>query len=527
VLFSTISETSLSASANGTGTPPAYLLLNLSGAASLEYVYNNSSGTNTANCTLSSNVLSCSVSPLLNASSSSYSLSLLVLDRFGRNATSGISFNVSTTNGNSSNITVSGLSNVTVYINGTPANASTNLSNVQLINVSASQLPVALFLFNFSYSGLNLSSINITNNSTGGASYIEISGILHGGLVGGKNVTIYGASSAYSQVCVLDMPNATASAISSGCNAANETLLTCDGTVSNGKWCNQSSGTISVYNLTYSAVKQFAAAPSSSPQGGTDYITPSLSYSFDCATGELAISAKRYGEPISGLEIRLKDPAQLGYLSSALTGSDGKAYFTITSSGRYSAENALKSGYLQAYIEPFSLALCPVAPQQNETPQQPANQTILPQQNQTQEQIQQEQPQPSASSPNCSSFAYENCPAGCVICPPCEVCSSISCQSEEFCASLGFNRSWYESTKPGTQPLPAANQSQPAPPSQPKKGGIIEKATAQLPLSPETQQAVADAAPPALSLEGICGGALLALAAILAYVLIFRKKKGL
>jgi hypothetical protein len=65
------------------------------------------------------------------------------------------------------------------------------------------------------------------------------------------------------------------------------------------------------------------------------------------------------------------------------------------------------------------------------------------------------------------------------------------------------------------------------PPVPPKKNGIIEQATAQLPVTPETQQAVADAAPPALSMGGICGGALLVLAAILAYVLFFRKKKGL
>ena len=49
---------------------------------------------------------------------------------------------------------------------------------------------------------------------------------------------------------------------------------------------------------------------------------------------------------------------------------------------------------------------------------------------------------------NCSSFSVDSCPAQCVICPPCEVCSSISCQTEDFCENIGFNRSWWESVQP-------------------------------------------------------------------------------
>ena len=47
---------------------------------------------------------------------------------------------------------------------------------------------------------------------------------------------------------------------------------------------------------------------------------------------------------------------------------------------------------------------------------------------------------------NCSSFSYENCPNECVVCPPCYVCSSVSCQTEEFCKSIGFDRNWYNTT---------------------------------------------------------------------------------
>jgi len=45
-------------------------------------------------------------------------------------------------------------------------------------------------------------------------------------------------------------------------------------------------------------------------------------------------------------------------------------------------------------------------------------------------------------SSDCESYSVEKCPEKCVICPPCEVCSSISCHSEEFCENMGFNRSW-------------------------------------------------------------------------------------
>ncbi|GEM_PF-7031483 len=47
----------------------------------------------------------------------------------------------------------------------------------------------------------------------------------------------------------------------------------------------------------------------------------------------------------------------------------------------------------------------------------------------------------------CTDYGAEDCPAACVVCPPCPECSSISCQSEEFCAQKGIDRSWYEGIK--------------------------------------------------------------------------------
>lgn len=50
---------------------------------------------------------------------------------------------------------------------------------------------------------------------------------------------------------------------------------------------------------------------------------------------------------------------------------------------------------------------------------------------------------------DCASFSVETCPAGCVICPPCKACSSISCQEEAFCRDMGFGPDWFDSIKDG------------------------------------------------------------------------------
>jgi len=45
---------------------------------------------------------------------------------------------------------------------------------------------------------------------------------------------------------------------------------------------------------------------------------------------------------------------------------------------------------------------------------------------------------------DCQAYLPENCPDQCVVCPPCIEYSSISCQTEEFCESIGFEKDWYE-----------------------------------------------------------------------------------
>ncbi|MBU1131570.1 Gmad2 immunoglobulin-like domain-containing protein [Patescibacteria group bacterium] len=44
----------------------------------------------------------------------------------------------------------------------------------------------------------------------------------------------------------------------------------------------------------------------------------------------------------------------------------------------------------------------------------------------------------------CALFNPDNCHDECVVCPPCSACSSISCQTQEFCGSMGIDKTWYE-----------------------------------------------------------------------------------
>lgn len=55
----------------------------------------------------------------------------------------------------------------------------------------------------------------------------------------------------------------------------------------------------------------------------------------------------------------------------------------------------------------------------------------------------------------CNQYTPEDCPQGCVVCPPCEVCSSIQCRAQSSCAAMGFGENWYKEnvTPVETDPL--------------------------------------------------------------------------
>jgi hypothetical protein len=53
--------------------------------------------------------------------------------------------------------------------------------------------------------------------------------------------------------------------------------------------------------------------------------------------------------------------------------------------------------------------------------------------------------------PVCGGYSSENCSADCAVCPPCLACSSLSCQTKEFCDGLGFGEKWRQGI--GREPI--------------------------------------------------------------------------
>jgi len=51
------------------------------------------------------------------------------------------------------------------------------------------------------------------------------------------------------------------------------------------------------------------------------------------------------------------------------------------------------------------------------------------------------------SNEECQKYTEAECPEDCIVCPPCEICSSLGCYSAEHCKSMGFDESWYEMIK--------------------------------------------------------------------------------
>ena len=365
--------------------------------------------------------------------------------------------------GNASNMNAPGIANLSVSINGNATINGRYFAGALPVIFSDGGVQFLNFIFNFSLSSLNFSNITIENGTSGGKSYFSVSGIDSSAIIGGKNLTMHGASESFSQVCVKDAVAVACSLISSACTDANETLLACNGATNNGKWCNQSGGTISIYNLTHSAVIQFAPPAYPPSAGESSILVPHVAYSFNCSSGVLAVFATSYGNPISGLTVHLKDPSKTGWLAAAATNPQGIAYFTINESRRYSVETQQTSGYSQAYISAFTLTLCPQA----QEPGQPAQQRLPAIANNTSLKL---PVPPTATAPS---------------------------ESE------------------GTAPV--------QPPSKP--GGVVGKITESLPISPEVQQKVAEAAPPAISLAVIGVGMAAVLASVVGYIFFIRKKK--
>jgi hypothetical protein len=124
-------------------------------------------------------------------------------------------------------------------------------------------------------------------------------------------------------------------------------------------------------------------APTTSSSGSS---TPApkklvLTKSFDCAKGELTITATYSDTGVSDMELKLFDTSNYGYQTKTTNG-DGKAVFVVAHDGSYQVDSTYMSGYAISSLNTFDLALCkasvtsPVT--QPVTPQQPATPSVAP-----------------------------------------------------------------------------------------------------------------------------------------------------
>lgn len=282
-------------------------------------------------------------------------------------------------NASSVNTTITGLN---VTIGGTGNFTGKGFANNSTVNFTTPEGALVSFNYDFASSSINFSAVSIENGTSGGAAYASISGINSSFVVGTKTITLHGANPAYAQVCIRDENGATHASISAACTGENEHIVSCDGTLQNGYNCSLSGTTLTIAGLNHSAVSQFSPpASSSSSVGGTSYSTPTLTYTFNCTSGLLSVSAKNSGVPIPGLGIHLKKFDEFAFIN-ANTGSNGVAHFTISENHKYTLESAQTGAYSPASVSALLLTLCgvPTQPSANETvppviPSQPAQNT--------------------------------------------------------------------------------------------------------------------------------------------------------
>ncbi len=358
----------------------------------------------------------------------------------------------------SSNINTSGVSNLSVSVNNGAVSFTSGSSQILAFN------------FNFSNASLNFSAISISNSTADGKSFFSISGIPQSGLVGAKNITIYGANAAYGHVCIKDEENV--ASITPDCSNATETRVQCDGATHNGYTCLLSGATLTVTGLNHSGVQQYqpSAAPSTGGDG-TSGTAISLSRSYSCPNNALKITATSATGAISGLVVRLYKSGTTDYVSGK-TDSSGAAYFTAVG-GNYYAETQRSPPYAASWLDTFQVTSC--APSQ---------------------------PQPLFAPGQPSQPAINNTPSG------------------------------QQPTQPvaSTAPSAANNASSTTQPAQqPSDEPIGKKATdsaiAQLPVSDDVKKAVSEVAQPAIPLAMVGGGIFAIMVAMAAYLLFIRKKK--
>lgn len=282
---------------------------------------------------------------------------------------------IATVSGNASSISTT-LPNMSATINGTNATDGSIINATLPVSISSNGLTVLSFSFNFTDSSLNFSQISINSTTVGDRAFFSVSGIPYGAIVGGKNIAIYGANPAYGYVCVKDEENVTS--ITLDCSKATETPVVCNGASHSGYTCALSGTTLTVTGLNHSGVEQYRPPAAQATGGsGTASLPVSFTSSFDCASGNLNMTATSSGSPLSGIRVSLTERGNAQNRLFATTDPSGIVHFAIAASGSYSTD--VVSGRYYGSLPSAAFVLCSPQPSVPALPapaQQPQNQTL-------------------------------------------------------------------------------------------------------------------------------------------------------
>ena len=271
---------------------------------------------------------------------------------------------VDTCIGNASRVQEEGISNLVVEIGGTTN--LTTFNDTKDVVIYNDDIPVLNFTFNFSENGLVMSNISIEagNNSI----IVDLNGQLQAGFT----KSLYLRNDDFVSLCVKDLLVSSISEISSNCTGDGEIDFTSclgdsNGVTIDGITCTDSGSIIRVENLQYSAMIGTPAVPSPPPappahiSSSTQKTLTTLTYSFNCSTGELIVFSN---PPAAGARMQLfKSNASSPYFSDI--DSLGRARFTVTKNDTYLVN--ISSDLYYGVLSKIQLALCPFVSPRNET----------------------------------------------------------------------------------------------------------------------------------------------------------------
>jgi len=170
----------------------------------------------------------------------------------------GINDSCDTLLGNSSYISSSGISNLSIFINNS-SNLTQIFNSTLPVNITSNNKTLIFFEWNFSNSTLYLNKIKINKTTINGYNAISVQGI---NLLN-KTKTIYLQHASGNKLCILDKENASISEITSSCNGNNEISLSCDGQWHNNYRCTLQNDTYKIENLSHTALKEYTYKTSS------------------------------------------------------------------------------------------------------------------------------------------------------------------------------------------------------------------------------------------------------------------------